>query len=197
MRGWKRLTGRLAFGAVLVLGIVVACARGTDGTGSVRPPPVDTGTPDAGPPPTDAGGTDGGQLDGGGGTIGRVPGGLGEGVWPKINVTYSQQDGLLGGELGSGVVGTTTDESQNIWIATRGALYLKRAPSADGKRPADTTFRRFDGTGGHHSVVDTALHLQGNAITYHDVGLSLGINEDITGAASNPGILSIVGGGPN
>jgi ligand-binding sensor domain-containing protein len=112
-------------------------------------------------------------------------------------VTFTTKDGLLGGDLGAGVIGTTTDESQNIWIATRGALYVKRAPSPDGKRPGDTAFRRYDGTGGHHTPVDTALHLQDNGITYHDSGLANGINGDFPGAASNPGILSIVGGGPN
>ncbi|MFL5420978.1 MAG: WD40 repeat domain-containing protein [Myxococcales bacterium] len=192
MRGWKRLTGRLTFATIFGISIAVACSRGTstgpgstsssndagaEPDGGVVPPPTDGGTPDAGPPPSSIFGT--------------------PGPWPATNVTFSEADGLFAGDLGSGVVGITTDESQNIWIATRGALYVKRAPAPDGSRPADTTFRRFDGTGGHGTVIDTALHLQNNAVNYHDVGLADGIDGFFRGAASDPGIVSVVGGGPD
>ncbi|MFL5418162.1 MAG: hypothetical protein ACJ78Y_19335, partial [Myxococcales bacterium] len=74
MRGWKRLTGRLAFATILGISIAVACSRGTssgpgstsssnDGgaepDGGVVPPPTDGGTPDAGPAPASIFGTPG------------------------------------------------------------------------------------------------------------------------------------------
>src|SRR5207248_7472520 len=104
--------------------------------------------------------------------------------------------------LGGGVVGITTDETQNIWLAMHGARYVMRAPTAT--RPGDTTFRlRFDGSKGQHLKApnsyqpDTDLHLQNNPISYTDIGLASGVNETILGAASDPGITEIVGGGPN
>jgi len=118
-------------------------------------------------------------------------------------MTFTQKQGLLAGDLGGGVVGITTDESQNIWLATHNALYVMRAPTAT--RPGDTTFQlRFDGSKGqrlkppHSYSPDTDIHLQNNPVTYLDNGLSgNGGTELIEGAASNPGITEIVGGGPN
>ena len=205
MGGGRRLTGWLVNGLAVVAAVSVACARGT---GSIAPPvggggDVDGGTgggggggggglPDAGPPPD--GGVDGGST--GGITFGTP------GPWPTTNVTFTQKDGLLAGDLGGGVVGITTDEAENIWVATHGALYVMRAPTKT--RAGDTTFQlRFDGSKGQHLTPpnsyapDTDLHLQNNAVKYFDNGLSNGINESIFGAASDPGIMKIVGGGPN
>src|SRR6266852_8318247 len=46
----------------------------------------------------------------------------GPSVWPVTNVTYGAANGILE----SPIVGTTTDESQNLWVATHQALYLLR-----------------------------------------------------------------------
>jgi hypothetical protein len=200
MGGGKRLTGWLVHGFAVVAAISVACARGT-GSGSTLPPPtgVDGGdVPDAGTP-------DAGQPDAGNPTDGGSPGGIvfgTPGPWPTDNVTFTQKDGILAGDLGGGVVGMTTDESQNIWLATHNALYVMRASTPS--RPGDKTFAlRFDGTKGqglkapNSYAPDTDIHLRNNAISYTDSGLSNGINETIDGAASDPGITEIVGGGPN
>jgi hypothetical protein len=206
MGGGKRLTGWLVYGLAVVAGVSVACARGA-GSGSTLPPATDAGggggdVPDAGTP-------DAGQPDAGPGTDGGIDGGSPGGVWlntpgpwPSDNVTFTQKDGLLAGDLGGGVVGITTDESQNIWVATHNALYVMRASTPS--RPGDKTFAlRFDGTRGKRLAApntylpDTDLHLQNNPITYTDSGLSNGINETIQGAAWDPGITEIVGGGPD
>ena len=204
MGGGRRLAGWLVYGLAVVTAFSVACAKGkgsetgSSGVGSDTPDggtvtdPGDAGQqqqPDAGPAPD--GGTDAGVTFGG------------PGPWPTGNVTFTQKEGLLAGDLGGGVVGITTDETQNIWVATHGALYVMRAPTAT--RPGDTTFQlRFDGSKGKHLKApnsyapDTDLHLQNNPIEYFDNGLAGGGGpEKILGAASDPGIMSIVGGGPN
>jgi hypothetical protein len=177
--------GSLRMLAVAVCAGAVACARGgdpvtpsqvTDGGGSVGGP--DGGTPDGGPPdagPPDGGPPDGGPPDGGPPTFG------GPGPWPLQNITSGQADGLLAGDLGGeGVIGFSTDETQNQWVATRGALYLMR--------PGDKTFRRYEAKDG--------LHLQSNPQAYCD---SWAPDKacPLQGAAANPGISEIVGGGPN
>ncbi len=77
------------------------------------------------------------------------------GPWPVENAVYGGAQGILEAP----VVGVTTDEAQNRWVATRDALYLLR--------PGDTTFRRFgEGDG---------LHLGANAVRYcddHPIGAS-------------------------
>jgi hypothetical protein len=79
-------------------------------------------------------------------------------------------------------VGISTDEAQNLWVATRTALYLLK--------PADKQFRRFD--------VKDGLHLQGNPVAYCDSSFAGGDRTcPILGAAADPGISEIAGGGPN
>ena len=144
---------------------------------------VDAGSADAG---ADAGlldgGPDGGSADAGtpdGGTDGGTStGGFtfgSPGPWPLTNQTYGQANGILEAP----VVGTTTDEAQNLWVATNSALYLLRA--------GETTFRRFDAKDG--------LHLQSNAARYCD---DWAPNHEcpIYGAAADPGISEITGGAP-
>jgi len=106
-----------------------------------------------------------------------TPGSLGIGPWPTENVTYGTADGILE----SPVVGMTTDESQNLWVATHSALYLMK--------PGQTKFTRFASAAG--------LHLQDNPITYcADRFFSGGTDKNCRpGAASDPGIAEIVGGG--
>ncbi len=178
--------GSLRILAVAVCAAAVACARGSD---HPTPPPVtdgggdvgtDGGTADAG----NDGGTDGGTTDGGtdGGAVDGGPTFGGPGPWPLQNVTYGQADGLLAGDLGDGVIGFSTDETQNQWVATRGALYLMR--------PGEKTFRRYDAKDG--------LHLQSNPVRYCDDSFMGGDRScPIYGAASDPGISEITGGGPN
>jgi hypothetical protein len=70
------------------------------------------------------------------------------GPWPVQDAVYGAADGIRE----SPVVGVTSDEAQNRWVATRDALYLLR--------PGDTTFRRYD--------EDDGLHLRGNVVRYCD-----------------------------
>ncbi len=144
---------------------------------------VDAGTPDAG---SDAGtpdaGPDGGQPDAGP-TFG------GPGPWPMQNITYGQNDGIQE----TPVVGMSTDETQNLWVATHAAVYLRR--------PHDQKFTRYD--------VKNGLHMAGNNTKYCDSSYSLdaearaaGIPEPdkacpIYGAADPSGITEIVGGRAN
>ena len=175
--------------------VIWACAKS-----HVADPPVDphiivdAGTPDAGPPDsgppdsgTDAGdaGIDAGTPDAGP-DAGTVMFGT-PGPWPVASVTYGYAEGIQE----SPVVGLTTDEpvsladggvSQNRWVATNNALYLVR--------PGDKTAKRFDERDG--------LHLQGNPVQYcADQYFADGDKTCRSGAASDPGISTIVGGGPN
>jgi len=206
MGGGRRLAGWMVYGLAMGAALSFACARGKGSESGSTTSPAGGGDVDGG---TGTGGGGGGGVDAGqpdAGTDGGVDAGVtfgGPGPWPATNVTFTQKDGLLGGDLGGGVVGISTDETQNIWVATHGALYVMRAPTAT--RPGDTTFHlRFDGSKGQHLTPpnsyapDTDLHLQNNAVEYFDNGLSgNGAPQNIFGAASDPGITEIVGGGPN
>jgi hypothetical protein len=92
------------------------------------------------------------------------------------NVTYGLSDGIQ--EMP--VVGVSTDEKQNLWVATNKALYLLQ--------PGQKSFRRFDASSG--------LHLQSNPVQYCDTWAP---NHEcpIYGGADDPGISEIVGGGPD
>jgi hypothetical protein len=96
---------------------------------------------------------------------------------------YGSADGILE----SPVVGFTTDEAQNRWVATHDALYLLR--------PGDAKFTRFDAAEG--------LHLPGNPERYCNdgwapqTGKCPGGKTPSYGAGDPPGILEIVGGGTN
>jgi hypothetical protein len=170
MGPWWRFLGAAGCAALF------ACARGGD-------PPVvvagDSGIPDAGPP--DAGPPDAGPPDAGPPDAGPTFGG--PGPWPATNVSYGDADGVRPGDLDwPGVVGFSTDETQNQWLATHGALYVMR--------PGDKAFRRYDARDG--------LHLQSNPVRYCDSSFLGGDKScPIFGAASDPGISEITGGGPN
>lgn len=102
----------------------------------------------------------------------------GPGPWPIANVTYGAAEGILE----TPIVGTSTDEAQNLWVATHAAIYVMR--------PGETRFRRYAAAEG--------LHLQGNPVGYCDDNFSGGDKScPIFGAAADPGILEIAGGGPN
>jgi len=158
--------------------IGAACAKSNatePGNNVVSPadagPTVDAGPPDAGP--ADAGPADAGPADGG-----RIKFG-GPGPWPISNVQYSWQDGLQ--EMP--VVGVSTDENQNLWVATNAALYLLR--------PGDQRFTRYDAS-------NSDLHLPGNPAKYcEDSALTYtpAMGGCPHGDAEPPGISEIVGGG--
>jgi hypothetical protein len=93
-------------------------------------------------------------------------------------VTYGAANGIAE----QPVIGFTTDESQNRWVATHAALYLLK--------PGQSSFRRYSAADG--------LHLQSNPATYCDSRLGGGDRScPIYGGAVDPGITEIVGGGPN
>lgn len=104
-----------------------------------------------------------------------------QGPWPVENASYGAADGILEGP----VVGVTSDEAQNRWIATPAALYLLR--------PGETSFRRYDAADG--------LHLPGNPASYcDDRPMRPGEvcrGELSTGEAAPPGIRVVAGGGPD
>lgn len=143
--------------------------------------PVTTPDPDAGTPtPTpDAGPA--AEPDAGTGIVFGTPG-----PWPVENKLFDASSGILE----SRIVGLTTDESQNIWVATRTALYVMR--------PGTMTFKRFTATDG--------LHLMGNPVMYNDVSFMCSYPvtpecraayQAVPGEAASPGILEIEGGGPD
>lgn len=113
------------------------------------------------------------------------------GPWPIENAVYGSAQGIQE----SPVVAISSDEAQNRWVATHGALYLFT--------PGSTTPRRFTAADG--------LHLMGNPVSYCETvaGYSFGAAPPspsfpapyqacpVLGAAVSPGILAIAGGGPN
>lgn len=149
------------------------------GAGSDNPGGGETAGPGGGG--TDGGaGSDGGTgSDAGGG--GAPDGGIifgGPGPWPLTNMTYTRADGILE----TPVVGTSTDETQNLWVATHDAVYLLK--------PGDARFKRYAAADG--------LHLQSNPVRYCDSMMPGGDRLcPIWGGAVDPGIAEIVGGGPN
>ena len=120
------------------------------------------------------------SLPGGGGNGGGGNGGSGfggAGPWGPDNLVYGSADGIRE----QPVIGISTDESQNLWVATHEALYLLK--------PGEKAFRRFDAHDG--------LHLAGNPVTYCDSSFTGGDKAcPIQGAATAAGISEITGGGP-
>ncbi len=114
----------------------------------------------------------------------KGPGGPGvafgtKGPWPVQNDVYGAGQGILE----SPVVGVTTDEAQNRWVATPDALYLLR--------PGDTRFHRYDASDG--------LHLGGNMVRYcddHPIGSSDPCRGELS-AGAGLAITRIVGGAPD
>lgn len=125
---------------------------------------------------TAAGGTT--QGPGATATGGTAPSGTGaiqfgtQGPWPIANRTFTSADGLQEGP----VVGTTTDEAQDLWVATPSALYVMK--------PGDARFRRFTSRDG--------LHLSDDPVLYDE--------DYCSGAKGVPGsgdaITTVTGGAP-
>lgn len=181
--------GKFAVRMVAVALLGAACAKGPGNSIGVDPSkegPADAGDGGA----ADAGPVDAGPVDAGPVDAGPHPGSTAfgtKGPWPIANVEYGYADGI--GE--TPVVAVSTDElvvkegggtSQNLWVATNQALYVLK--------PGEKTFRRFDAADG--------LHLQSNPVCYDDSSFVGGDrSRNICGAAFDPGISEIVGGGPN
>ncbi|MBI3182946.1 MAG: WD40 repeat domain-containing protein [Myxococcales bacterium] len=145
---------------------------------ATAPPQTPSGVPDAGAtfPTTPDAGPDAGRPDAGAADAGFAFGT--PGPWPIANAIFNEGHGIAE----TGVVGFSTDEAQNRWAATAQALYLLR--------PGEAAFRRFTAADG--------LHLQSNPVAYCDSNFAGGDRAcPIYGAAVDPGISEIVGGGPN
>ncbi len=114
-------------------------------------------------------------IDGVGGSSSRFGG---SSPWGSANATYGGAEGILE----QPVIGASTDEAQNLWVATRSALYLLK--------PGERAFRRFTAADG--------LHLQGNPVQYCDSDFAGGDRKcPIWGEAADPGISEIEGGAAN
>ncbi|HEY6908910.1 MAG TPA: WD40 repeat domain-containing protein [Myxococcales bacterium] len=171
----------------LAVALCAGCGKGSGagpGTGNVA---VDGGVVSTQPPPPP-------PDDGGPGTQPPPDGGIqfgGPGPWPIKNVIYGAAEGIRE----SPVVAVSTDETQNLWVATNAALYVMR--------PGDTKFMRFDGTTGANADLKTGiehkLHLPGTAAAYcfDQFGFHTAPNDCGSSSADTPGITTIVGGGPN
>ena len=118
------------------------------------------------------GGAAGGNNNGGGNGSGAKPFG-GPGPWPLDNRVHGAAQGILE----SPVIGASTDEAQNLWVATHAALYLLK--------PGEARFRRIAAADG--------LHLQSNPVRYCD-SWAPDHACPILGAAADPGITEIAGG---
>ena len=95
--------------------------------------------------------------------------------WGTANARYGTAEGIRE----QPVIGASTDEGQNLWVATNAALYLLE--------PGGKAFRRFDASDG--------LHLPGNSASYCDADFQGGDRKcPIYGAAVAPGISEIEGG---
>jgi hypothetical protein len=175
----SRLAARaLLVGALLVPALLAGCGgKGSTSAAKGAPDPASSGSGGA----SNGGGTDGGGggsstgTDGGGTASGAPPPAPqfgGPGPWPIENRTYGPADGILEAP----VVGASTDEAQNLWVATNTALYLLR--------PGAGTFRRYSSADG--------LHLMDNPDRIReDYCNSTAV---VNGAAYPPGISTIVGG---
>ncbi len=173
-RSGQRIAGTLV---LVILGAAASSLGSCGGSKSSQPAAAqstgDDGgapasdTPDAGPVASapDAGAPDAGAPDGG-------PQFGGPGPWPVSNQTFGAAQGIRE----SPVVATSTDEAQNLWVATNTALYLMK--------PGDTAFRRYSSADG--------LHLMDNPDVIHED--SCNSTATVPGAAVPPGISTIVGG---
>src|SRR5687768_14319736 len=111
---------RRAFGVLVLvaLGVLVQCGPGTDPQ-PLPPVPVNPNDPDGGT----VGGGDGGGGGPGGGDPRNTPraqGFLGDNPWQTT--TFGAAQGIRE----TPIVGVTTDEAENLWVATHRALYLLR-----------------------------------------------------------------------
>jgi hypothetical protein len=97
------------------------------------------------------------------------------GPWPVANVNYGQAQGILE----TRIVGMSTDEAQNRWVATPQALYLLK--------PGQTSFTRFD--------VASGLHLTGNPVRYNPHSNGPCASQFVCEEGYGTEITALVGGG--
>lgn len=176
---WGALALVLAVGAA-------ACGGGDKKTSSTTPPPEET--PPTQPPPTETPPVTQPPDDG------KIQFGT-QGPWPAENAIYGVATGLREAE----VVGVSTDEAQNRWIATSRALYVLR--------PGSTTFLRFDQEDGLHFTPGASgpgdlnpawseLYCNDRPVT--DQTTCDGYGTEVSwGGGIGAGIAEIAGGGPN
>ncbi|HET9597376.1 MAG TPA: WD40 repeat domain-containing protein [Anaeromyxobacteraceae bacterium] len=179
-RSGARLAATAALLAALALAAFAGCSGGSGGPPAGNPnqntgadggaePPDAGGGPDAGLP--DAGVPDAGPPPDAGFTFGQPS------PWPNENRVYAGADGIQEAP----VVGVTTDEAQNLWVATHTGLYLLK--------PGEKAFKRYSSADG--------LHLMDNPQPYRNELLSLacgGGTVSSSGGAVSPGIISLEGG---
>jgi len=183
VRSVPRVVATIALLGALVVAALVGSCSGSSGTrsantvddGGSTANQTDAGTPDAGIPDAgtpDAGVPDAGSGTDGGSTDGGTPQFGGPGPWPLENKTYGAAEGIQE----SPVIAASTDEAQNVWVATPWAIYLMR--------PGDKQFTRFSSKDG--------LHLADNPKIYNED--YCGGEKGVPGAANGDGISALVGG---
>jgi hypothetical protein len=166
-------SGWVSLAAALLGALALACGDGggggtKDDGGTIDPPPP----PPPPPPPGD----------------GKVEFGT-QGPWPIENRVYGGSQGIRE----SPVVGFTTDEAQNRWIATPRALYLVRAGKGEVVRfDEEDGLHLGEATGRSPGPVGWAKYCDMKPIA--DDAPCRG--ELIWGGATSGGISAIVGGKP-
>jgi hypothetical protein len=168
-KGHRTRWGALAPIAALAI-LAAACGNGSP---AAAPPSGNPGTPAPTGRPTPGA---------------RVPLGT-AGPWAIENRVYAGPSGIRE----TFIVGVTTDEAQNRWIATPNALYL--APPSGG-------LWRFDEMDGLHlgAITGRTPGAIGWVKYCDNVPVAAGApctGETLWGGANSGGIRSIVGGGPN
>jgi hypothetical protein len=113
-----------------------------------------------------------------------------QGPWPVQNKVYGFADGILE----SFVVGATTDEAENLWVATPRALYVLQ--------PGDKSFKRYDENDGLHlgAITGRAPGPVGWAKYCDQKPIADGApcsGTVVWGGANEFGILSLQGGSAN
>ncbi|MGQ0508422.1 MAG: WD40 repeat domain-containing protein [Myxococcaceae bacterium] len=113
------------------------------------------------------------------------------GPWPIANITYGTAQGILE----TPILGITTDETENIWIATPKALYVMR--------PGESRFKRFTAADGLHLAENPAFYCDNNFPgkgvddEHSACGDTYASRCPIAGAASAVGITEVEGGAAN
>ncbi len=173
-RSGKRLALSACLVAALALAAALASCGGSNARTQASAPDTGGGVTTASGGSTNGTGTTGTTANAGNGSTqasGAIQFGT-QGPWPVANRTFTAADGLLEGP----VVGTTTDEAENLWVATPVALYLLK--------PGATAFHRYTSKDG--------LHLPDNPVIYDE--------DYCSGARGVPGsgdaITTVVGGAP-
>jgi len=167
-RSASRIAVTFALLGALAAALLAACGGGGGSSGGVSANQSDGGTPGS------SAGAPGAAPDAGtpSSPTGFTPGG--PGPWPLDNRIYGAAEGLT-----EPAVAVSTDEAQNLWVASRQAVYLMK--------PGAAKFTRFGSADG--------LHLSGNP-QFYDEDYCSGA-QHVPGSASPEGISTLVGGAAN